>query len=170
MPLPVADTPTVATILGNRACPRLPKTAPMPSLDIDLDPDSARPSSPVRPDALAATVRPQRTPPPPAEMKLLDRMRHVIRTLHHSYRTEQAYVDWAHRYILFHGKQHLRDLGAVEVAGFLTHLAVVRNVSASTQSQVRSALLFLYSRGLEIELPWLDECRRRTRTGSCRSS
>jgi integron integrase len=90
-------------------------------------------------------------------MRLLDRLRHAIRTLHYAYRTEEAYVDWARRFILFHGKRHPRELGAPEVTAFLTHLAVARRVSASTQSQARSALLFLYSRVLEIELPWLEE-------------
>ena len=61
--------------------------------------------------------------PPPA-VRLLDRLRHCIRTLHYSYRTEQAYVDWARRFILFHGKRHPQELGAVEVGAFLSHLAV----------------------------------------------
>jgi len=90
-------------------------------------------------------------------VRLLDRLRHCIRTLHYSYRTEQAYVDWARRFILFHGKRHPQELGAPEVGAFLSHLAVERHVSASTQTQARSALLFLYSRVLEVQLPWLDE-------------
>ena len=94
--------------------------------------------------------------PPPA-VRLLDRLRHCIRTLHYSYRTEQAYVDWARRFILFHGKRHPQELGALEVGQLLSHLAVERHVSASTQTQARSALLFLYSRVLEVQLPWLDE-------------
>ena len=93
---------------------------------------------------------------PPA-VRLLDRLRHCIRTLHYSYRTEQAYVDWARRFILFHGKRHPQELGALEVGAFLSHLAVERHVSASTQTQARSALLFLYGRVLEVQLPWLDE-------------
>src|SRR5690625_1680439 len=88
--------------------------------------------------------------------KLLDRIRHRIRRKHYSIRTEQAYVDWARRYILFHGKRHPREMGAAEVEAFLTNLAVARNVSASTQNQARSALLFLYKEVLEIDLPWLD--------------
>jgi integron integrase len=89
--------------------------------------------------------------------KLLDRLRHKIRVKHYSIRTEEAYVDWARRYILFHGKRHPKDMQAQEVEAFLTHLAVERNVSASTQNQARSALLFLYKEVLGIELPWLDE-------------
>ena len=91
-----------------------------------------------------------------AKPKLLDRMRHKIRLKHYSIRTETAYVDWTRRYILFHGKRHPKDMGAAELEAFLTHLAVERKVSASTQNQARSALLFLYKEVLGIDLPWLD--------------
>lgn len=94
--------------------------------------------------------------PPPAP-KLLDRVRARIRTLHYSIRTEEAYVDWARRLILFHGKRHPLEMGAPEISAFLTYLAVERNVSASTQNQAKAALLFLYKEVLELELPWLDE-------------
>src|SRR5258706_5903643 len=87
---------------------------------------------------------------------LLDRVRDKIRLKHYSIRREQAYVDWIKRFILFHGKQHPADLGAAEVEAFLTHLAVDGRVSASTQNQAKSALLFLYRETLGIELPWLD--------------
>ena len=76
---------------------------------------------------------------------------------HYSLRTEQAYVDWARRYIRFHGLRHPQELGPAEVAAFLTHLAVQREVSASTQAQARSALLFLYRQVLGVDLPWLQE-------------
>jgi len=92
----------------------------------------------------------------PDKPKLLDQMCQKIRFKHYSIRTEQAYVDWARRYILFHGKRHPKALGAAELEAFLTHLAVVRKVSASTQNQARSALLFLYKEVLGIKLPWLD--------------
>lgn len=75
---------------------------------------------------------------------LLDRMRAENRLRHYSLRTEQAYVDWARRYILFHNKQHPDTLGAEAVRDFLSHLASDRKVSPSTQNQVKSALLFLY--------------------------
>ena len=88
--------------------------------------------------------------------KLLDLVRQRIVTLHYSIRTEQAYVDWIRRFILFHDKRHPREMGAEEVEAFLTHLAVTRRVSASTQRQARSALLFLYTQVLQIDLPWLD--------------
>jgi len=89
--------------------------------------------------------------------KLLDRMRTEIRVRHYSIRTEEAYVDWARRFILFNNKRHPKELGAAEVRDFLSHLAVDRNVAASTQNQAKSALLFLYREVLHIQLPWLDE-------------
>ena len=92
--------------------------------------------------------------------KLLDQVRGKIRLKHYSIRTEQAYVDWIRRFILFFGKRHPRDLGAAEVEQFLTHLAVEGNVAASTQSQAKSALLFLYREVLDNELPWLDNVER----------
>ena len=84
-------------------------------------------------------------------------MRAEIRVRHYSIRTEQTYVDWVRRFILFHNKRHPQDMGAEEVRDFLSHLATERNVSASTQGQAKSALLFLYRDVLHIELPWLDE-------------
>ena len=93
------------------------------------------------------------TPRPP---KLLERMRIHLRTRHYSIRTEEAYIDWERRFILFHGKRHPRDMGAVEVEAFLSHLAVERHVSASTQNQAKAALLYLYKQVLEIDLPWLN--------------
>jgi integron integrase len=88
--------------------------------------------------------------------KLLDRVRERIRFKHYSIRTEDSYVQWIRRFILFHGKRHPSEMGAVEVEAFLTHLAVEGNVAASTQNQARSALLFLYKDVLGSELPWLN--------------
>ena len=88
--------------------------------------------------------------------KLLDQVRGKLRVKHYSIRTEQTYVDWIKRYILFHGKRHPKDMGARDVEAFLTHLAVAGKVAASTQNQAKSALLFLYREVLEIQLPWLD--------------
>ena len=76
--------------------------------------------------------------------KLLDQMRDAIRTLHYSIRTEDAYLLWARKFILYHGKRHPLEMGEREVVEFLTHLAVGRDVAASTQNQALSALLFLY--------------------------
>jgi integron integrase len=89
--------------------------------------------------------------------RLMDRLRAEIRLRHYSIRTEETYVDWARRFILFHGKRHPKDMGADEVTAFLSHLASERNVSASTQNQAKSALLFLYREVLGTGLPWLDE-------------
>jgi integron integrase len=91
--------------------------------------------------------------------QLLDQVRDAIRLKHYSYRTEQSYVGWIRRYILFHNKQHPKDMGGAEVEAFLTHLAVEGHVSASTQNQAFSALLFLYRNVLNQELGALDAVR-----------
>lgn len=88
--------------------------------------------------------------------KLLDQVRDKLRVKHYALRTEQSYVDWIKRYIYFHDKTHPKNLGAQDVEAFLTHLAVAGKVSASTQNQAKSAILFLYREVLEIQLPWLD--------------
>jgi integron integrase len=93
----------------------------------------------------------------PRPPRLLDQLRDRIRLKHYSLRTEQVYAHWVRRFILFHGKRHPRELGAREVEAFLTHLAVERRCSASTQNQAKSALLFLYKEVLAVELPWLDD-------------
>lgn len=83
-----------------------------------------------------------------------------MRAGHYSRMTEKAYCGWIRRFILFHGKRHPSEMGADEVEAFLTHLAVTGKVSASTQTQALSALLFLYRRVLRVELPWLDGATR----------
>ena len=89
--------------------------------------------------------------------RLLDQLREQLRIRHYSLRTEDAYVDWVRRFILFHDKRHPRDMGAPEVQAFLSHMAVTRGVSPSTQNQAKAALLFLYRHALEADLPWLTE-------------
>ena len=84
--------------------------------------------------------------------KLLDRVRETIRRKHYARRTEQSYVHWIKRYILFHNKRHPQEMGSVEVEAFLTHLAIKEHVAASTQNQALSALLFLYREVLHQEL------------------
>jgi len=96
-------------------------------------------------------------------VKLLDRMRAVLRTRHYSIRTEDAYVQWVRRFILFHGKKHPSEMGSEEINEYLTHLAVERHVSASTQSQALAAILFLYRDVLGEEVPWLTELVRAPR-------
>ena len=98
------------------------------------------------------SIRPTREP-------LLDRVRRAIRTLHYSHRTEKAYAGWIRRFILFHGKRHPREMGHEEICLFLSHLATHRKVSASTQNQAMSALLFLYRDVLNVELDWLKVVR-----------
>jgi integron integrase len=92
----------------------------------------------------------------PPSIPLLDKVRERIRLKHYSIRTEQAYVDWIRRFILFHGKRHPAEMGSPEIVAFLTYLAIERNVAAATQNLARSALLFLYREILAIELPWLE--------------
>jgi site-specific recombinase XerD len=91
---------------------------------------------------------------------LLAVAREKMRTRHLALRTEQAYLQWLRRYIVFHNRRHPRELGAPEVEQFLTYLAVHRKVSAATQNQALQALLFLYRHVLEMELPWLDNVTR----------
>lgn len=95
--------------------------------------------------------------PSPEPPRLLTRVREAIRTRHYSIRTEAAYVDWIRRFIVFHGKRHPAEMGPAEVGAFLSHLATERSVSASTQNQARSALLFLYRAVLRAELPGLED-------------
>ncbi len=84
-----------------------------------------------------------------SDKPLLDRLREALRLKHYSIRTETAYVEWARRFILFHGKRHPAHMGAAEITAFLTHLAVKESVAASTQRQALSALGFLYREVLQ---------------------
>ncbi len=81
--------------------------------------------------------------------KLLDQVRGILRAKHYSYKTEQSYIHWMKRYILFHNKRHPQEMGEKEISRFLTHLAVKENVAASTQNQALCALIFLYSQVLQ---------------------
>ena len=92
--------------------------------------------------------------------KLLDQVRNQIRLYQYSYDTERTYTHWIKRFIVFHGLQHPKDMGKAEIEAFLTHLAVNRGVSPSTQNLALSAILFMYQKVLEIELPWLDDVVR----------
>jgi len=89
---------------------------------------------------------------PNPKARLLDQAREVIRLKHYSIRTEEAYVQWIKRYVIFHGKRHPKEMGAREIEAFLTDLAVQRKVSASTQNQALNALVFLYREVLHLEL------------------
>lgn len=105
----------------------------------------------------------------PAAPRLLDLARAALRRGHYSPRTEEAYVAWIVRFVRYHGLRHPRELGETEVAAFLTHLAVERRVSASTQNQALAALLFLYRHVLKRPLARVDgiapaSCPRRLPT------
>lgn len=93
-------------------------------------------------------------------MKLLAQVRTTIRVRHYSRRTEQAYLWWIRRFIDFHDRRHPIELGSAEVSAFLTHLATNRRVSASTQNQALSALLFLYGEVLRRPVAWIADLVR----------
>ncbi len=96
---------------------------------------------------------PSRTQAPKLFPAIIDR----LHALQYSTRTEESYLQWIKRYILFHDKRHPREMGVAEIEAFLNHLALEKHVSASTQNQAKSALLFLYKEVMAIELPALTE-------------
>jgi integron integrase len=135
---------------------------------------SQRPSSGLRP----AEPRPGYSPAPAGEghpregfipnpkLKFMEQCREVMRFDRLALRTEETYLQWIKRFILFHGKRHPQDMGEAEVEAFLTHLAAERNVSASTQNQALGALLFMYQRVLRRDLTFMegfDRAQRRER-------
>jgi hypothetical protein len=80
--------------------------------------------------------------------EFFDHVREVIRTNHFSYSTEKTHISWIYRFIVFHGRRHPNEMGRKAIRAYLTHLAVERKVSASTQNQALNALVFLYKRVL----------------------
>lgn len=116
---------------------------------IDLQPARADSTDPTPVLSIAAKPR-----------TLIDAVVEAIRVRHYSRKTEQAYVHWVRRFVGWSGRRHPRDMGQAELEGFLSHLAVDRHISDSTQRQALSALLFLYKSVLSIELPWLDNIVR----------
>jgi integron integrase len=95
--------------------------------------------------------------------KLLDQIRNLIQLRHMSHKTERAYVGYARDYILFHKMRHPREMGAGEIREYLTHLAVDKNVAASTQNVAFNALLFLYKHVMGVELPPIEGVLRARR-------
>lgn len=89
--------------------------------------------------------------------KLLDRVRALMRMRHYSYETEKRYIYWIRHYIGFHNIRNPAEMAATEIEAFLSHLAVEKRVSASTQNQALAALLFLYRDVLSVDLPWLEK-------------
>ena len=96
-------------------------------------------------------------------VKLLDRLRSELKVRHCARSTTKAYVAWVRRYIRFHDRRHPATLGEAEIRNFLSHLAVKRNVAASTQNQALSALLFLYKHVLRMEVDWVQDIARARR-------
>jgi len=92
--------------------------------------------------------------------RLFDEVRTVARLRHFSIRTEQAYVNWIRRFILFHCKRHPREMGEPDIRAFISHLAVEGGISASTQTVALSALLFLYRDVLKQDLPYVSDIER----------
>ncbi len=99
-------------------------------------------------------------PQPP---RLLDQVRQFMRLRHFSLKTEKSYLHYIRDFILFHRKRHPREIGADEIRAYLSHLAIERQVAASTQTVALSALLFLYRQVLAIELPDIDDIERAKR-------
>ncbi len=95
--------------------------------------------------------------------RLLGQVRAALRVRHYSKRTEQAYVQWVRRFVVFGRMRHPAELGEPEISAFLTHLAVVERVSASTQNQAMGALLFLYREVLRRRVGWLERVVRAKR-------
>lgn len=94
--------------------------------------------------------------------KLLEQMRNTLRVKHYAYSTEKEYLNWCKRYILFHDKRHPKEMGKDEIEAFLTHLAINENISASTQNQAFSAILFLYKHVLKQPIEEVDAVRAKT--------
>jgi integron integrase len=90
--------------------------------------------------------------PPPKEKKLLDQYRDAVRLKQYSARTEETYIQWIKAYIVFHKMRHPKEMGIPEIRQFVAHLVSDKKISASTQNQVMSALLFLYRHVLFIKL------------------
>lgn len=96
----------------------------------------------------------------PESPRLLDMVRREVRYRHYALSTEKAYVYWVRFFVKFHGLTHPREMGAREVEAFLSYLANERNISPATHRQALSALLFLYSHVLKMDLPWMQEIGR----------
>ena len=96
----------------------------------------------------------------PQKSLFLENVRQLMRLQHYAYRTEQAYIDWIRRFIVFHNKRHPSEMAEQEVVAFLTHLAVTRHVSPATQSQALNALVFLYTKVLHQPLQNMDDIVR----------
>jgi hypothetical protein len=124
----------------------LPTSAPA-SRRGNMDEGSHTLSGRIAAPSVPPSGRDMSAPPP----KLLDQLREACRVWHYALTTEDTYHDWCRRFILFHKKRHPNEMGAAEINAFLTHLAVVGQVAASTQNQAFSAVLFLYRNVLQVD-------------------
>jgi site-specific recombinase XerD len=95
-----------------------------------------------------------------SQPKLIDQIHSAIRVKNYSPRTEEAYWHWIKKFIFFHNKRHPNEMGEPEISAFLSHLAVKRKVTSSTQNQALSALLFLYKEVLKKPLEWINDIQR----------
>ncbi len=111
--------------------------------------------------ATAAAMTDQSTGP--SRPRLFDEVRRRLRLKHYSFRTEQAYLYWIHRYVKANAPHHPRELGGVHLERFLSDLARLHRVAPSTQNQALAALLFLYREVLSLDLPWMDNVVRAKR-------
>ncbi len=129
-----------------------------------IEPYGYREAAWARVPAPPSTVcEPEETYGPLRKPRLLDQVREAIRTRHYSPRTEEAYVGWIKRFILFHGKRHPAEMGKPEIEQFLTALAVTRRVAASTQNQALAGILFLYKEVLGTDPGRLEDIVRAKR-------
>ena len=112
-------------------------------------------------------VRPVARFIPDSKLRFLDQCREVLRSKQMAARTEQSYVDWIRRFIVWSGKRHPKEMGADEGKGFLTHLAVQQRVAAATQNQALNALVFLHKEVIGGELGWLDGSEPAKRGNGC---
>jgi len=150
--------PARTPLLSERVLKHLGRTLPPE----DASTGSATPSPPAesgRPLVPFPSLRAPSGGPP----KLLIQLRHALRLRHYSRRTEQAYVNWVRRFVVFHRMRHPAELGESDLSAFLTHLATVERVGASTQNQAMGALLFLYREVLRRHVGWLEQVVRAKR-------
>ena len=96
----------------------------------------------------------------PTATRLMDQVRETLRFYHYAYNTEKSYVEWILRFIHFSGKKHPKDMGKPEIEKFLSHLAINRNVAASTQNQALNAIMFLYKKVLDMPMDFDIHARR----------
>lgn len=96
--------------------------------------------------------------------KLLDQVRIALRSNHYSPKTEESYVSWIRKFILYNNKTHPMKLGKEDIQRYVSHLAIERNVSSSTQNQALQGILFLYKNVLRKDPGWIEDIQRAKRS------